>query len=178
MGGGRKQFQVQIDQDALVKYGITIDEVRQAVESSNQNATGGYLNQRPYELLVRAIGRIQTIDDLKNIAVAHSNTRPVALSMIADVIEAPQAKRGDAAAYVREDDGHFSGGSGGCSNHQQATGRRYASQSPVKLRKLSKRSNHRSQPEFASNHFTLKNTSLTELLKTCWKPCVMAVSWW
>lgn len=111
MGGGRKQFQVQIDQDALVKYGITIDEVRQAVESSNQNATGGYLNQRPNELLVRAIGRIQTLEDLKNIAVAHSNTRPVALSMIAEVVEAPQAKRGDAAAFVREPDGNFSGGS-------------------------------------------------------------------
>jgi HME family heavy-metal exporter len=95
----------------LVKYGITIDEVRQAVESSNQNATGGYLNQRPNELLVRAIGRIQTLEDLKNIAVAHSNTRPVALSMIAEVVEAPQAKRGDAAAFVREPDGNFSGGS-------------------------------------------------------------------
>lgn len=111
MGGGRKQFQVQIDPDSLVKYGITIDEVRLAVESSNQNATGGYLNQRPNELLVRAIGRIQTIDDLKNIAVTQRDSRPVALSMIAEVVEAAQTKRGDAAAYVREDDGHFSGGS-------------------------------------------------------------------
>ncbi len=110
MGGGRKQFQVQIDQDALVKYGITIDEVRQAVESSNQNATGGYLNQRPNELLVRAIGRIQTVDDLKNIAVTQRSARPVALSMIAEVVEAAQTKRGDAAAYVREDNGDFSGG--------------------------------------------------------------------
>jgi len=84
--------------------------VRQAVESSNQNATGGYLNQRPNELLVRAIGRIQTIEDLKNIAVAHSSSRPVALSMIAEVVEAPQAKRGDAAAYVREANGNFTGG--------------------------------------------------------------------
>lgn len=110
MGGGRKQFQVQIDQDSLIKYGITIDEVRLAVENSNQNATGGYLNQRPNELLVRAIGRIQTIDDLKNIAVTHNSSRPVALSMIADVVEAPQAKRGDASAFVRETDGSFTGG--------------------------------------------------------------------
>jgi HME family heavy-metal exporter len=110
MGGGRKQFQVQIDHDALVKYGITIEEVRQAVESSNQNATGGYLNQRPSELLVRAVGRIQSIDDLKSIAVATSSSRPVALSMIAEVVEAPQAKRGDASAFAREDNGDFSGG--------------------------------------------------------------------
>jgi len=110
MGGGRKQFQVQIDQDALVKYGITIDEVRQAVASSNENATGGYLNQRPNELLVRALGRIQSIDDLKSIAVANRSARPVSLSMVANIVEAAQTKRGDASAFIRQDDGQFSGG--------------------------------------------------------------------
>ena len=39
MGGGRKQFQIQIDQNALVRYGLTIESVRAAVESSNENAT-------------------------------------------------------------------------------------------------------------------------------------------
>ena len=110
MGGGRKQFQVQIDQVALVKYGITIDEVRQAVASSNENATGGYLNQRPNELLVRALGRIQSIDDLKSIAVANRSARPVSLSMVANIVEAAQTKRGDASAFIRQDDGQFSGG--------------------------------------------------------------------
>ena len=110
MGGGRKQFQVQIDQDALVKYGVTIDEVRQAVASSNENATGGYLNQRPNELLVRALGRIQSIDDLKSIAVANRSARPVSLAMVANVVEAAQTKRGDASAFVRKEDGQFSGG--------------------------------------------------------------------
>ncbi len=111
MGGGRKQFQVQIDQDALVKYGLTIESVRVAVESSNENATGGYLDQRGAdELLVRAIGRIESIDDLKRIAVPVRNGRPVALSMLANVVEAPQLKRGDASAFVRESDDRFSGG--------------------------------------------------------------------
>ena len=110
MGGGRKQFQVQIDQDALVKYGITLEQVRHAVANSNENATGGYLNQRPNELLVRAIGRIQTIDDLKNIAIANVGERPIALSMIANVVEAAQTKRGDASAFVRESSGDFTGG--------------------------------------------------------------------
>ena len=111
MGGGRKQFQVQIDQDALVKYGLTIESVRVAVESSNENATGGYLDQRGAdELLVRAIGRIESIDDLKRIAVPVRSGRPVALSMLANVVEAPQLKRGDASAFVRENDDRFSGG--------------------------------------------------------------------
>ncbi len=111
MGGGRKQFQIQIDQEALVRYGLTIENVRAAVESSNENATGGYLEQRGAdELLVRAIGRIETIADLKRIAVTPRNGRPISLSMLANVVEAPQLKRGDAAAFVRENDGQFSGG--------------------------------------------------------------------
>ncbi len=111
MGGGRKQFQVQINQDDLVKFGVTLDDVRRAVESSNSNATGGYLDQRgANEWLVRAIGRIESLDDLKKIPVAVRNGRPIALSMVASVVEAPQVKRGDASAFVRESEDRFSGG--------------------------------------------------------------------
>ena len=111
MGGGRKQFQVQIDPNALVRYGVTIDQVKTAVERSNENATGGYLDQRgPNEWLVRAIGRVQSIEDLNRIAVTMRNGRPISLSMVANVAEAPQLKRGDSSAYVREDKSRFSGG--------------------------------------------------------------------
>ncbi len=111
MGGGRKQFQVKLDPSALTTYGVTIDDVKVAVERSNENATGGYLDQRgPNEWLVRAIGRIQTIDDLNRIPVTIRNGRPVSLAMVASVVEAPQIKRGDAAAYVRESKDQFSGG--------------------------------------------------------------------
>ena len=111
MGGGRKQFQVLIDQDALIKFGVTIEDVKRSVEKSNENATGGYLDQRgPNEWLVRAIGRIQSIEDLNRIAVSVRNGRPVSLAMVAKVVEAAQSKRGDAAAYVRESSDQFSGG--------------------------------------------------------------------
>ncbi|MCA8999476.1 MAG: efflux RND transporter permease subunit, partial [Planctomycetaceae bacterium] len=42
MGGGRKQFQVLVDPDAMLRYGVTLHEVKTAVQSSNENATGGY----------------------------------------------------------------------------------------------------------------------------------------
>jgi CzcA family heavy metal efflux pump len=111
MGGGRKQFQVQVDQDALTKFGLTMENVRAAVERSNENATGGYLDQRGSgELLVRAIGRVESIDDLKQVAVSVGNGRAVPLSMVANVVEAAQLKRGDASAFVRESEDRFSGG--------------------------------------------------------------------
>lgn len=111
MGGGRKQFQVLLDPTALVKFGISIEEVRDAVQASNNNATGGYLDQHgPNEWLVRAVGRIQTLEDIQKIPVAVRDGRPVALAMLAQVVEAAQTKRGDASAFVRDESGEFSGG--------------------------------------------------------------------
>lgn len=97
MGGGRKQFQVLVNPESLVKYGVTLHEVEQAVQASNSNATGGYLNQGGNELLVRSLGRIQTLDDLRLVVVKATGDRPVVLAQVATVAEGPQVKRGDAA---------------------------------------------------------------------------------
>lgn len=111
MGGGRKQFQVLVDPDAMLRYGVTLHDVKTAVQNSNENATGGYLDEQgPNELLVRALGRVQSIDDLKKVVVTIREGRPVALAQIASVVEGAQVKRGDSAAFIREEDGKFSGG--------------------------------------------------------------------
>jgi len=111
MGGGRKQFQVLVDPGALLRYGVTLHDVKTAVQQSNDNATGGYLDdQGPNELLVRALGRVQTIDDLKKVVVTIRDGRPLSLEQVARVVEGPQVKRGDSSAFVRNDDGSFSGG--------------------------------------------------------------------
>ncbi len=105
MGGGRKQFQVLVDPDEMIRYGVTLHEVKQAVVGSNENATGGYLDEQgPNELLVRALGRIQDIEDLQKVVVAVRDGRPIALAQIARVVEGPQVKRGDSSAYVRIED--------------------------------------------------------------------------
>ncbi len=111
MGGGRKQFQVLVDPNALLRYGVTLQEVKQAVVNANENATGGYLDEQgPNELLVRSLGRIQTLDDLQKVVVTIRDGRPVALAQIASVVEAAQVKRGDSAAFLRDEAGEFSGG--------------------------------------------------------------------
>jgi CzcA family heavy metal efflux pump len=111
MGGGRMQYQVLVDPDRLLQYGISLHEVKKACLESNENATGGYLDdQGPNEFLVRALGRVQSLDDLKQVVVTIREGRPVLLSQIANVVEGPQVKRGDSSAYVKNNDGSFSGG--------------------------------------------------------------------
>jgi CzcA family heavy metal efflux pump len=115
MGGERKQFQVLVDPDKLLKYGVSLHEVKQAVEKSNRNATGGYLDEQgPNELLVRSLGRIKTVEDLQDVVVTIRDDRSVLLGQVARVIEGPQVKRGDCAAFARQGDDQgedrFSGG--------------------------------------------------------------------
>ncbi|MFQ5731636.1 MAG: efflux RND transporter permease subunit [Planctomycetaceae bacterium] len=111
MGGGRKQFQVLVDPDALLRYGISLHDVKKAVEKSNRNNTGGYLDdQGPNEFLVRALGRVQTIADLEKLAVAYREGRSVLLKQVARVVEAAQVKRGDSTAFMKDDSGNFGGG--------------------------------------------------------------------
>ena len=104
MGGGRKQFQVLVDPESLLQYGVSLEQVKDAVVKSNKNATGGYLDQQgPNELLVRALGRIQSIADLEKVVVTIRQGRPVSLSDVARIVEGPQVKRGDSSAFVRND---------------------------------------------------------------------------
>lgn len=105
MGGERKQFQVLIDPGKLLKYGVTLHEVKQAVEKSNRNATGGYLDEQgPNELLVRSLGRIQSVKDLQDVVVKIRDDRSVLLGQVARVIEGPQVKRGDCSAFARREE--------------------------------------------------------------------------
>lgn len=111
MGGGRKQFQILVNPDDMLRYGVTLHDVKQAVSESNENATGGYLdNQGPNEFLVRALGRVQSIEDLEKLVVKVHKGRAIPLKHVARVAEAAQVKRGDSTAYVREENGEFAGG--------------------------------------------------------------------
>jgi len=102
MGGERKQFQVLVNPDLLLKYGVSLHEVETAVAKSNENANGGYLDdQGPQELLVRGLGRIQSVAELRQVPVKTRAGKSIYLGQVAEVQEGPQVKRGDGAAHVR-----------------------------------------------------------------------------
>ena len=111
MGGGRKQFQVLVDPDAMRNYGVTMQQVKEAVARSNRNAVGGYMDEQgPNELLVRTLGRVKTVEDLQSLVVSYRGGKAVTLAELARVIEGPQVKRGDSAAFVERREGEYDGG--------------------------------------------------------------------
>ncbi|MDR2754565.1 MAG: efflux RND transporter permease subunit, partial [Planctomycetaceae bacterium] len=74
IGGDYKQFQVQCRMDDMFKYGVSFENIKKALEESNRNVTGGFLtNQGQKEFLVRSIGRVEQLDDLKNLVVKNNS---------------------------------------------------------------------------------------------------------
>lgn len=101
MGGGRKQYQVLVNPEELLKFDVTLDDVEHAVAASNANASGGFLDEAGSELLVRSLGRLNSADELEQVVVKSSAERPVLLKQVARVVEGAQAKRGDASVNGR-----------------------------------------------------------------------------
>ncbi|MBI3400901.1 MAG: efflux RND transporter permease subunit [Acidobacteria bacterium] len=71
-GGLIKQYQIEVDPVALTKYGLSIRDIAQAVDSNNQNAGGALLDNRQQGLVVRGVGLIQSVNDVENVVVTAS----------------------------------------------------------------------------------------------------------
>ncbi|MDG1875296.1 MAG: efflux RND transporter permease subunit [Mariniblastus sp.] len=96
MGGGRKQYHVLIDLHELHKYDIALSDIERALKQSNINVNGGYVDQNSREFLVRGIGRINQIEELRRIVVRQDSERAVLLEHVATIEPLAQVKRGDA----------------------------------------------------------------------------------
>ncbi|MDO5553905.1 MAG: efflux RND transporter permease subunit [Planctomycetia bacterium] len=108
IGGDRKQFQVAVRPDDLLRFGLTMSDLTEAIGKSNRNVTGGYLTEQgPMQLLVRSLGRIETLDDLKNLVVKGTTEPAVRLFQVADVAEGASVPVGESSAHIKRADGTF-----------------------------------------------------------------------
>ncbi len=95
VGGYVKQYQVEVDPNALVAYGIPLGKVRQAIQRSNTDVGGRLIEMAETEYMVRGLGYIQSISDLENIAVdVDARGTPVRLKDVANVQLGPELRRG------------------------------------------------------------------------------------
>ena len=93
-GGHVKQYQVIIDPERLAKYDLTLREVFEAIAANNSNAGGNILEHSAEQYLVRGIGLIQSIDDIKDIIIKEKEEVPVYVSNIAEVKIGPETRQG------------------------------------------------------------------------------------
>src|SRR5690606_4766677 len=68
-GGELKTYEVQVDPDKLLNYGIALSDVFAALEANNANAGGGYLIHSAEQRLIRGEGLVSSLDDIRNIVL-------------------------------------------------------------------------------------------------------------
>ena len=94
IGGFVKQYQVVVHPDRLAAYGIPIQKVRMAVQRSNNDVGGRLVEMAETEFMVRGLGYIKSLEDLKDIPLASDGGTPVFLRDVADVRLGPELRRG------------------------------------------------------------------------------------
>lgn len=78
-GGETTQFQCELDPEKLQKYGLSLEEVIEAVEINNSNAGGGRVVRGDLAYVIRGIGLVRSLDDLGKVVVSSVNGTPIFL---------------------------------------------------------------------------------------------------
>ncbi len=102
-GGAVKEYQVKVDPYRLRKFGVSIDQLSQALTNSNANTGGGIIHRGDEALVVRSIGLLNSLDDIGRVTVAVNNGKPVLVSDVADVAIGPHTRSGIVSFNERDD---------------------------------------------------------------------------
>ena len=84
-GGYVKQYQVQVNPDRMRHYKVTLQEVYQALARNNANSGGGVLPHYAEQYLIRGVGLIKTLDDIRSIVLKEQDGVPVLVRDVAEV---------------------------------------------------------------------------------------------
>jgi heavy metal efflux system protein len=93
-GGTEKQFQVLVDPQKLIAHGITLRHVQEALEENNRNAGGAYLQRGDEQQLVRSVGLIRGVDDIRNVVIGAEHGTPIFIKDVAEVTTGPAIRQG------------------------------------------------------------------------------------
>src|SRR5450631_276597 len=102
-GGKTKTYELQVDFNKLIAYGLTLPQLLQAVSNSNINVGGNTVNIGAQSAVVRGVGLIRSIDDLASTMVSQSGGNPVLVKDIAAVTVGEKPRLG-IAGLDQDDD--------------------------------------------------------------------------
>ncbi|MBM3339055.1 MAG: efflux RND transporter permease subunit, partial [Betaproteobacteria bacterium] len=93
-GGYVRQYQALVKPERLLHYGLTVNNVFEAIAKNNANASGGVLPQQSEQYLIRGVGLIRSVEDIGNIVVRELNGVPVFVKNLAEVSIGHEVRQG------------------------------------------------------------------------------------
>jgi heavy metal efflux system protein len=106
-GGLTREYQVRVDPNRLLAYGLTIGQVEQQLTNNNVNAGGSFIEEGLQQVNVRAIGMATDVEDIADTVLKAQNGTPLRVRDIATVSQGPKIRLGQIGKTIHRADGHL-----------------------------------------------------------------------
>jgi cobalt-zinc-cadmium resistance protein CzcA len=106
-GGTVREYQVRVDPDKLVSYGLSIGQVEQQLSNNNINAGGSFVEVGMQQMNVRALGLFTTVRDIEQTMLTTKSGTPLRVKDIAEVSQGPKIRLGHMARANHMEDGRI-----------------------------------------------------------------------
>jgi cobalt-zinc-cadmium resistance protein CzcA len=104
-GGPTREYQVRVDPDKLIAYGLNLAQVEQQLTNNNINGGGSFIEAGLQQIDVRAIGQVKTAGDVENTVLTAKNGTPLMVKDIAVVQQGSKIRLGQFARAIHRADG-------------------------------------------------------------------------
>jgi len=105
-GGPTREYQVRVDPNKLVAYGLGLAQVEQQLSNNNVNGGGSFIEAGLQQINVRAVGQLKTVGDIERTVLTTKNGTPVRVKDIATVEEGAKIRLGQFGKAIHRADGH------------------------------------------------------------------------
>ncbi|MGC2090600.1 MAG: CusA/CzcA family heavy metal efflux RND transporter [Candidatus Acidiferrales bacterium] len=104
-GGPTREYQVRIDPDKLISYGLSLAQVEQQLTNNNANAGGSFIESGLQQVNIREVGLVRNVRDIENTVIMTKNGTPLRITDIATVAQGPKIRLGQFSRAIHREDG-------------------------------------------------------------------------
>ena len=105
LGGETKEYQIRLDPNKLVSYGLTIAQIEQQLANNNTNAGGSFIVAGSQQINVQAVGLVSRVQDIENTVIKTQAGTALRVKDIAIVEQGPKIRLGQNGRTIRREDG-------------------------------------------------------------------------
>jgi len=104
-GGPTREYQVRVDPNKLVSYGLSLAQVEQQLANNNVNAGGSFIQEGLQQINVRSVGLVDRAQDIEHTVIVTKNGTPLRVKDIAVVSQGPKIRLGQFAKAIHRENG-------------------------------------------------------------------------
>jgi len=104
-GGPTREYQVRVDPNKLISYGLSLGQVEQQLTNNNANAGGSFIQSGLQQVNVREVGLVKDVQDIENTVLTSKSGTPLRVKDIAVVAQGPKIRLGQFARAIHREDG-------------------------------------------------------------------------